>query len=106
MVQGYTMNASCCKDISQVLVDFADVVTCPFTHFELLHFEFCKVSALWFPFIPRTSRPCCYIDVHVFFTTFLQSYILTYISKKTKRFALCFIVPSFGGREGREKNFL
>lgn len=38
MVQGYMMNASCHKDMSQVLVDFADVITCSFTHFELLNF--------------------------------------------------------------------
>lgn len=99
------MNASCGKDVSPVLVEFADVVTCPFTHFEPAANRFNKVDVLLFPFICRTDKPCCYHDVHVFFTTFLQSHILTYISR-TRNTKVYFMVLSFGKREGRENSFL
>lgn len=45
------MNASCDKDVSHVLVDFADVVTCPFTHFEPVA-SFNSVKLMHYGFFP------------------------------------------------------
>lgn len=45
------MNASCGKDVSQVLVAFADVVACPFTHFEPVAF-FNSVKLMHCGFLP------------------------------------------------------
>lgn len=45
------MNASRDEDVSHVLVDFGDVVTCPFTHFEPVAC-FSSVKLMHYGFFP------------------------------------------------------